>query len=101
MTFLWILSKQTKQWKRSSLKRPDMGGQVEGINALGWETVLGDCMHEVQLRTLRSLWRCSMLFSCCCLLSGVVSRQLNVGWTVSLMYVKYCKMLQQRNNINM
>ena len=31
-----------------------MGGQVEGINALGWETVLGDCMHEVQLRTLRS-----------------------------------------------
>lgn len=54
MTFLWILSKQTKQWKRSSLKRPDMGGQVEGINALGRETVLGDCMHEVQLRTLRS-----------------------------------------------
>ena len=54
MTFLWILSKQTKQWKRSSLKRPDMGGQIEGINALGWETVLGDCMHEVQLRILRS-----------------------------------------------
>ena len=93
MAFDCNLPKQTKQWKRSSLKRPDMGGQIEGINALGWETVLGDCMHEVQLRTLRSFGVVP-----CCSLAVVYYQELWAGnWMLGGAFL-WCMLSLQDGN---